>query len=122
MGRGIKTEFFEDSKKKKKTDKSFIAHGYVWIAFCAEIGVNMFSDIKRKPETLSIRRLTLAVILSLGCSRTFNSTVPQGTITNELASTSPGYLTKSGTVYKLRSLRLPFKSGPGITGVTYSEM
>lgn len=54
------------------------ADSYVWIAFCAGIGVNMFSDIKRKPDTLSIRRLTLAVILSLGFSRTFNRLCQKG--------------------------------------------
>lgn len=55
-----------------------LAQSYVWIAFCAEIEVNMFSDIKRKPDTLSIRRLTLAVILSLGFSRTFNRLCQKG--------------------------------------------
>lgn len=57
---------------RRRQTNPHLAHSYVWIAFCAEIEVNMFSDIKRKPDTLSIRRLTLAVILSLGFSRTFN--------------------------------------------------
>lgn len=63
---------------RKRQTNPHLARSYVWIAFCAEIGVNMFSDIKRKPDTLSIRRLTLAVILSLGFSRTFNRLCQKG--------------------------------------------
>lgn len=63
---------------RRRQTNPHLAHSYVWIAFCAEIEVNMFSDIKRKPDTLSIRRLTLAVILSLGFSRTFNRLCQKG--------------------------------------------
>lgn len=63
---------------RRRQTNPHLAHSYVWIAFCAVIEVNMFSDIKRKPDTLSIRRLTLAVILSLGFSRTFNSLCQKG--------------------------------------------
>ena len=55
----------QESLGEEKQAYPHLAPSYVWITFCGEIGVNMFSDIKRKPDTLSIRRLTLAVISSL---------------------------------------------------------
>ena len=73
----------------------------------------MFGDIKRKPDTLSIRRLTLAVIYSLGfSSRTFSRLCQKGQLLMNWHQHLRGYLTKSGTARKLSSLRLPFKSGP----------
>ncbi len=53
-----------------KKERNHVPQGCVWIAFMGEIGVNVFWNIKGEPDTLSIRRLALGMILSLGSSKT----------------------------------------------------
>lgn len=62
---------------KKKREKK-IPQGCIWVAFLGEIGVNMFWNIKGEPDTLSIRRLALAMILSLGSSKTLSIQAQKG--------------------------------------------
>lgn len=62
------------NSQKPKSDKMKnknirLAQSYVWIPFLGKI--NTFGDIKGKPDTLSIRRLTLEVIYSLKTCKEF---------------------------------------------------
>lgn len=104
----------EFSKAQVRQNKSIhLAHSYVWIPFLGKI--NMFSDIKGKPDTLSIRRLTLAVISSLRlCEDFFVSQCQEGQSSMTWHRYLHVYLMQSYMIRKPTSPKWPFTLQPGV--------